>query len=379
LYESPYIKDIQIFKDEIIHKRVIPHQVEIQPGALGARICWLECPYCYGKSAINSPDRLSLERYIQVMKDIMDGGCNKIIFAGWATDPLYYKDINDLVQTVVERNAVIGFNTRAIYLSERLVELVSRSTLAENSYMSISVNAGNNENYNKVNGARSNKAKLYDRVVENVRRIVMQKRKNNAPLDISISYLINQYTSSKEEVMKFIADFKGVGADLIRFSCPQIPRGDVAGENSFIPTPEEYNRYIKELTELIEEANDDECRVIIINNDDKFLIARTTPCFARFIYPTIGYDGWLYHCSQSSGSNFRSQALGNLATDNFWDLLYDYEANDLDSYFSGCTQKMESNNCRCDRKEHTVNTMINGNNFFKNQVIGKSKEIKGAG
>lgn len=365
LYESPYVKDIQKFKDEIIHKRVIPHQVEIQPGPLGKNICWLECPYCYGKSAINSPDRLSLERYIQVMNDIMDGGCNKFIFAGWATDPLYYKHIDDLVQTAVERNAIIGFNTRAIDVSDRLVELVSRSTLAKNSYMSISVNAGTNENYNKVNGARSNKAKLYDRVVENVTRIIAQKRKTGASLDISISYLINQYTSSKEEVMKFIGDFKTAGADLIRFACPQIPRGDIVGENSFIPTKDEYNQYIKELTKFIEDANDDACRVIVTKNDDIFLKARTTPCFARFIYPTIGYDGWLYHCSQSSGSNFRSQALGNLATDNFWDLLYDYDAKNLDSYFAGCTKKMESNNCRCDRKEHTVNTMINENGFFK--------------
>ena len=139
----------------------------------------------------------------------------------------------------------------------------------------------------------------------------------------------------------------------------------IPGENSFIPTQEEYRWYVEELSELIENANTDECKVIIINNEDNYLNARTTPCFARFIYPTIGYDGWLYHCSQSSGSNFRSQALGNLATDNFWDLFYNYDSNNLEKQINSCTQKMESNNCRCDRKEHTVNAMINKNDFFK--------------
>ena len=365
LYESPYVKDIKKFKDEIIHKRVIPHQVEIQPGPLGKNICWLECPYCYGKSAVNTPERLTRERYIEVMNDIMDGGCKKFIFAGWATDPLYYKYIDDLVQTAVDRGAVIGFNTRAIDVSERLVQLVSRPDVAKTSYMSISVNAGTNENYNKVNGARSAKAKLYDRVVENVTRIVSAKKASGASLDISVSYLVNQFTCSKEEVMKFIADFKAAGVDLIRFSCPQIPRGDVMGENEFVPTQAEYNTYIDGLIKDIEAANDENCRVLVAKNEDKFLKARTVPCFARFIYPTIGYDGWLYHCSQSSGSNFRSQAFGDLSKSNFWDLLYDYDSKNLDGYFAGCAKKMEENNCRCDRKEHTVNTSINEGGFFQ--------------
>ncbi len=363
-YQSPYVNDIQKFKDEIRHKRVIPHQVEIQPGPLGAKICWLECPYCYGKSAINSPDRLSRERYIEVIKEIMDGGCRKFIFAGWATDPLYYKYIDDLVETAVNGNALIGFNTRVIDVSYRLVKLLTGSSVAPTSYMSISVNAGTNERYNQVNGVEKSKAKLYDRVVGNVGRIIEEKKKNNSTLDISISYLINQYTAAPEEVIKFIGDFKKVGADLIRFSCPQIPRGDVMGENAFVPTKDEYNSYIQEIEKIVEESNTENCKVLIIENDEKFLRARSTPCFARFIYPTIGYDGWLYHCSQSSGSNFRSQAFGNLATENFWELLYDYDANNLDTYFTSCNQKMAENNCRCDRKEHTVNTMIKENGFF---------------
>ena len=361
LYKSPYVEDIQKFKEDIFQKKVIPYQVEIQPGPLGTKLCWLNCPYCYGKSAINSPERLTIERYIQVINEIMDGGCKKLIFAGWATDPLFYKYIDDLVETAVTRNAIVGFNTRALKINERLIELITRPDITKTSYISISVNAGNNTNYNKVNGVRNKKAKLYDKAVDNVRKIAQQQRKNNASLDISVSYLLNQYTHSKEEVLKFIADFKGAGVNLIRFSSPQIPRGDLLQENSFIPTTEEYQFYVKGLEKIIKDANTEECNVIIIDNNDNYLKARTTPCFARFIYPTIGYDGWLYHCSQSSGSNFRSQALGNLAINNFWDLFYDYDANNLDKYFERCSLKMESNNCRCDRKEHTVNAMMCGN------------------
>lgn len=364
LYESPYIKDFRQFKQDIVTKRVIPHQVEVQPGPSGKNICWLACPYCYGKSAINTNERLPFARYCEVLKDIIHGGCKKFIFAGWATDPLYYKHIDGLVQTVVVHNCIIGFNTRAIKITDRLIDLISTPSLAKDSYVSISVNAGSNTNYNLVNGVRSNSARLYDLVLENVKKIVTQRNRNKASLDISASYLINKYTRSREEIVKFITDFKSVGVDLIRFSCPQIPRGDLPGENAFIPSQNDYEVFINELAPVIESFSDEACAVIVVKGDNKFLQARTTPCFARFIYPTIGYDGWLYHCSQSSGTNFRTQALGNLAVNNFWDIFYDYDAENLEKYLSLCSKIMENNHCRCDRKEHTVNNMIKQNGFF---------------
>ena len=64
LYEMGYIQDIEDFKQKVLNKAFIPHQVELQPGPKGRKICWLECEYCYGKSAINTDERLSLSRYL---------------------------------------------------------------------------------------------------------------------------------------------------------------------------------------------------------------------------------------------------------------------------------------------------------------------------
>ena len=79
------------------------------------------------------------------------------------------------------------------------------------------------------------------------------------------------------------------------------------------------------------------------------------PCFARFIFPTVGYDGWLYHCSQSSSPNFRPMALGDLSKNSFWNLYYNYDLNNPDEYFKSCTKKMNDLGCRCDRKMHIAN------------------------
>jgi len=53
-FENKYFDSPEVLKEKILNKTVIPHQVEFQPGALGKKICWLSCPYCYGESAINT-------------------------------------------------------------------------------------------------------------------------------------------------------------------------------------------------------------------------------------------------------------------------------------------------------------------------------------
>ena len=110
-----------------------------------------------------------------------------------------------------------------------------------------------------------------------------------------------------------------------------------------------------------------------ITEHDIFFKPRTKPCFARWIYPTVGYDGWLYHCSQSGSPNFRPMALGDLNKAGFWDLFYDYDTQNFDKYMTSCGQKMDETSCRCDRKMHVTNqSVINSNVFIKDLTHAKN-------
>ena len=109
-YNQPYIEDIQKFKKDILNKRYIPHQVEVQPGPKGKALCWLQCPYCYGGSAKNTGELLNDKRYIEVLREIAEGGVKKVIFAGYATDPLNYKFIDDLVEVPVKYKQIVDFS-----------------------------------------------------------------------------------------------------------------------------------------------------------------------------------------------------------------------------------------------------------------------------
>ena len=366
-FENKYFKDPENLKKKIIDKTIIPHQVEFQPGSQSKKICWLSCPYCYGESAINTSERPSTERLVEILNEIADGGVNKVTFAGWATDPLNSKSIDDLLETAIKRKMIFGFNTKPLKVSDKFVNLLKNNEINKDSWISLSIDSGSNDVFNKVHGMET-KAPLYDRVLQNVNQI-KEANNPNRKFDISAAYLLNKYNSSKDAIAKFLSDFKKAGCNLIRFSFAQPPRG-LAHQDKIetVPLSEEKNEIMNSLKDWIKSHDTEECRVIITDPDsenDIFYKNRTLPCVARFIYPTVGFDGRLYQCSQSAAPNFKEMELGDLKNNNFWDLYYNYDVSDFSNFFRKTNKMMNKLGCRCDRKEHIVNTKIKNSNFLK--------------
>ena len=366
-FENKYFEDPQTLKDSIINKTVIPHQVEFQPGPLGKKICWLSCPYCYGESAENSTERPDTERLVKILNEIADGGVNKVTFAGWATDPLNSKSIDKLLETAIDRKMIFGFNTKPIKVSDKFVNLLKEKDIHPDSWISLSIDSGSNEIFNKVHGMNETKAPLYDRVLSNVMRI----KEANIPFrkfDVSAAYLMNKFNSSKNEIENFIKDFKKAGCNLLRFSFAQPPRG-LVNQNKIetVPLKEEKNKIMTELKEWIISYDSKDCRVLVTDPDtenDIFYKNRTLPCVARFIYPTVGFDGRLYQCSQSAAPNFKETEIGDLKKDDFWELYYNYDVSDFENFFKTTGELMNKVGCRCDRKEHIANTKIQKSKLF---------------
>jgi MoaA/NifB/PqqE/SkfB family radical SAM enzyme len=364
-FKSSYIKDFNSFKDEIAEKKIIPYQVEFQAPPRGKKICWLECPYCYGLSAEDNGERLSKERGIEILKQILDGGVKKIIFAGYATDPLNCDYIGDLLALTISNKAVFGFNTKALKISDTFINALNNNKIPDGSYISLSVDAGSNETYNSIHDVKAKKAKIYDQVLNNAKRLGQIKNKNY--FDLSAAYLVNIKSANITDYETFINDFMNAGCNVLRFSFPQPPK-DIKTEIGVVPTQEEINIYIAELNKLKKKYENDNCLILIANADSDHNIynkPRTIPCYARYLFPTVGFDGWLYNCSQSSAPNFRSTALGDLNKDNFWDLFYNYDGNNLNNFLITCNKKISESGCRCDRKEHIVNQSIINSKVFK--------------
>lgn len=122
-----------------------------------------------------------------------------------------------------------------------------------------------------------------------------------------------------------------------------------------------------ELKDFILDQETKNCKIIIIDPDkenDIFYKDRTLPCVARFIYPTVGFDGRLYQCSQSAAPNFKEMELGDLKNQNFWDLYYNYDVSNFKNFFVESGKLMSKVGCRCDRKEHIANKKIKESQLF---------------
>ncbi|MDC3382928.1 radical SAM protein [Candidatus Pelagibacter sp.] len=356
-FQTDYLKDINDFKKNLFEKKIIPYQVEFQPTPRGKKICWLECPYCYGLAADDNGERLDKERGLEILKQILDGGVRKIIFAGYATDPLNCSYIDDLLDLTISKNAVFGFNTKALKVSDKFCEVLKSNKLIESSYISLSVDAGSHETYNKIHAVKG-KARIYDNVLRNAKRLGDIRQKNY--FDLSAAYLVNIHSGNEYDCEKFINEFRDAGCNLLRFTFPQQPKG-IKTEDGVIPTEGEKNNYKNILEKLKTKYENSKCSILVVDADtdhDIYDKPRTVPCYARYLFPTVGFDGWLYNCSQSSAPNFRSAALGDLNKKDFWDLYYDYDSNDFKNFVNTCAKKIGNSGCRCDRKEHVLNQKI---------------------
>ena len=363
-FKSNYIKNFENFKDEIIKKKILPYQIEFQAPPRGKKICWLECPYCYGASADNNGERLSKERGLEILKQILDGGVKKIIFAGYATDPLNCSYIGELLDLTISNKAIFGFNTKALRISDTFFNALKNNKITDSSYISLSVDAGSNETYNLIHDVKAKKVKIYDQVLNNAKRLGNIKKENY--FDLSAAYLVNINSANLDDYENFINDFMSAGCNVLRFSFPQPPKG-IETKKGVVPTQEEIDFYISDLNKLKKKYENDKCLILVSNPDadhDIYNKPRTLPCYARYLFPTVGFDGWLYNCSQSSAPNFRSTALGDLTKNNFWDLFYNYDEKNLDGYMSICNKKISESGCRCDRKEHIINQSVIDSKVF---------------
>lgn len=373
-YNCSYVRDIDSFYNEILNKTVVPAQVEVQPGRINAKaLCWMPCPYCYGGAATDDGTRLSPERYVEIIRQTArgpHGGIGKIIFAGYATDPLNYEHIEDIVDAALVNKQVVGFHTKLIKISPDLIGKLEGPLLQEKSYFSVSIDAGDAISYNRTHGLPDS-AQTYNAVMENIRSLSGVNKRSKTKLDITANYLLTRANSDPRTVEKGIKKLIEAGVDVVRFSFPQVPRGFESENGSIIPNRSEIRAIFQSLQPMVASFAGGSASVVMLDFEEERGVSerRTLPCLARFIYPTIGFDGYLANCSQSSSTDFRDMALGNLAERDFWDAFYDYSTENFVAELRSRHELMIKNGCRCDRKEHMFNRLFC--ELLKDTIPGK--------
>ena len=178
---------------------------------------------------------------MEILNQILVGGVKKIIFAGYATDPLNCSYIEELLDLTITKKAIFGFNTKALRVSDKFLSTLEKQKIESGSYISLSIDAGSNETYNRVHAVKSS-VKLYDKVLENVKKINEVNKEKH--FDLSAAYLVNIDSANVYDYEKFINDFIEAGCNLLRFTFPQQPK-DIKTKTGVVPTKDEIIIYKK--------------------------------------------------------------------------------------------------------------------------------------
>ena len=130
--------------------------------------------------------------------------------------------IDNLLNLTISKKAIFGFNTKALKISDNFFKILDENIIQDSSYISLSIDAGSNETYNKIHAVKGS-AKIYDRVLLNTQKLGKIRKKNY--FDLSAAYLVNVHSGNEYDCEKFINDFINAGCNLLRFTFPQQPKG----------------------------------------------------------------------------------------------------------------------------------------------------------
>jgi MoaA/NifB/PqqE/SkfB family radical SAM enzyme len=327
---------------------LIPHQVEIHPPPITRDLCWLRCKHCYTQTELDEIGRISSRRLVEIIEEISNGSPRtkerpeKIIISGFRTDPLNSSTILDVLKASKRGQFVTGVHTKGLKLTDELIDELVRDSL-EDDYISFSIDAGNNATYNSVHGVKSFNARLYDRVRQNIERLMARVRTSGSDLKVRVTYLLTN-ENVDQQVSDFISHFVDSGVHTVRFSVPIFPTMGLQERVSDFPKMSIYDFNLFE--EQFYELKKDGDNLVYLKFDSN--PQGVMPCWSRWLLPTVGYDGYLYPCCLVSSEEFRSLRIEDLKEVGFWDAYH--RQVDLNFGTSGC---------QCDRKAAEIHNVVN--------------------
>ena len=196
-------------------------------------ICNLNCKWCIGgyvsfkknKEALLDNALMKKENMIKVVNDIINyrkigydykNNCNReykvenVTFSGITGEPLIARDsILYAINELSKHNIRVGIFTNGILINKDMHE-----TLLKLGYILISIDAGNNETYNKLkcNGKATNN---FENILKNIEDLNESKKKYKSNIDINVGYVINEY--NYDQIYDLAAKLKRIGVHYLRF------------------------------------------------------------------------------------------------------------------------------------------------------------------
>lgn len=195
----------------------IPIHVRLEP----TEACNFRCSFCWWHNENNRKSlanfkfsgkrHLETTRIVNLIDELADLGTRALSFTG-AGEPLLHPHMADVLNKTIERKLVFGITSNmAVPMKAGLIE-----ALAHASWIRWSLNSGTLETFSKVaNPKERNPERAFNRMQENIRRIIRFRSRLDKPSDVNASFVIS--TNNEDDIFAAALMARNLGMDSIGF------------------------------------------------------------------------------------------------------------------------------------------------------------------
>lgn len=264
--------------------------------------CNHRCDFCTF-SYVKDRSTIDSSVVIRSVEEFAAGGVSAINWTGGG-EPLIHKDFCSIIKRTHSLGIDQGIFTNGALLNDEIIDTL----LDTHSWVRISIDAASRETYKQIR-----KVDDFDKVMNNIKKLVAAKKRKNSQTTIGIGFIITQFNFT--EIWGFSEMIKELGVDYGQYK-PCIKGFNDKEQIS----PEWWKNVIKP---VLEKVFDDNKKAVVNLYKLTDLIESSfdksyDKCYGHVFCPCIGASGDVWLCTHLRG--MPQYSLGNLNNSTFHEI-----------------------------------------------------------